>query len=269
MSPLSGWTVHLVREDGLQSHTLRIRRGRLLSGFAIAAVSLLGLGVVGGRYWTARDESAAVAALDRELAEVRGEAAQVTRLAERLAQMETRYERLRAAVTAGEPSEGGVTIPFESPGVIARSDAASTAAAWPLTQSGFVTRTFGSRAASSPGGHTGVDIAVPSGSYVRAIRAGRVTEVGEDSVYGKFVRIAHVGGLASLYGHNSWLFASAGDSVERLQVIALSGNTGRSTAPHLHLEIRQDGQLLDPLAHVAGEVGRNGSVSGRNRVEQR
>lgn len=141
--------------------------------------------------------------------------------------------------------------------VRSRSSAETATPAWPLTQRGFITRQFGSRPDYSRDGHTGLDIAVPTGSYVRAIQAGRVEEAGEDPIYGKFLRIAHGDGLTSLYGHNAWLFAAAGDAVERLEVIALTGNTGRSSAPHLHLELARNGALLDPLSLVADQSGRD------------
>ena len=78
-----------------------------------------------------------------------------------------------------------------------------------------------------------------------------VQEAGDDAAYGLFVRVAHDEAISSLYGHNSWLFVSAGDSVEIGEVIALSGNSGRSTAPHLHVEIERDGSLVDPLEYLA------------------
>ena len=87
---------------------------------------------------------------------------------------------------------------------------------------------------------------------MRATRPGIVEEAGQDTAYGFFVRIAHEDGISSLYGHNSWLFVSPGDTVEKAEVIALSGNTGRSTAPHLHLEVEREGVAVDPLG-VVGE----------------
>ncbi len=62
--------------------------------------------------------------------------------------------------------------------------------------------------------------------------------------------IDHGDGYESMYGHASRVFVAAGDSVERHEVIALSGSTGRSTAPHLHFEVRKAGQAVDPLALV-------------------
>ena len=73
-----------------------------------------------------------------------------------------------------------------------------------------------------------------------------VTQAGEDPVYGKYVRIRHPEGYESVYGHASELFVISNEEVERHQVIALSGNTGTSTAPHLHFEIWKDGEPIDP-----------------------
>ncbi|HEX2080012.1 MAG TPA: M23 family metallopeptidase, partial [Longimicrobium sp.] len=68
----------------------------------------------------------------------------------------------------------------------------------------------------------------------------------EDSVYGRFVRIAHPDGYESLYAHASSLLVTARERVPAGSVIALSGSTWVSTAPHLHFEIRKDGRPVDP-----------------------
>jgi murein DD-endopeptidase MepM/ murein hydrolase activator NlpD len=77
-----------------------------------------------------------------------------------------------------------------------------------------------------------------------------VRDAGTDDVYGNYILIDHGDGLESMYGHASRLFVRAGDRVERNEVIALSGSTGRSTAPHLHFEVRKDGEPVDPLTYV-------------------
>lgn len=258
MTRLRNWNVHLVRRDGLESHSLDLTRRRFVLGLLAVAASLIGVGLVSGLYWASRQESATITQLEDEIAGLRESQAQVQLLARRLAEVEEDYGLLREVVTDGRPDAPAPTsVPVGRPGnLTSRPDDESDTLAWPLAQRGFVTRMYGSRADASPVGHPGLDIAVPTGSYVRAIQAGRVEEVGEDSVYGKFVRIAHADGLTSLYGHNAWLFASTGDEVDRLQVIALSGNTGRSTAPHLHLELAQNGSLIDPLTLVSEAVGR-------------
>jgi murein DD-endopeptidase MepM/ murein hydrolase activator NlpD len=123
---------------------------------------------------------------------------------------------------------------------------------WPLDVGGFVTR-----GEAGPGdsveAHPGIDIAVPTGSPVRAAGGGRVEKAGTDSAYGLFVLLQHPGRYETMYGHASRLLVREGDSVQAGQVIALSGSSGRSTAPHLHFEIRLDGKSLDPLTMVKRE----------------
>ena len=75
-------------------------------------------------------------------------------------------------------------------------------------------------------------------------------EAGQDSAYGLFVLIQHPEGYQSMYGHLSRLLVARNDAVRAGQVIALSGNTGHSTAPHLHFEIRRGGKSIDPLTLV-------------------
>lgn len=94
--------------------------------------------------------------------------------------------------------------------------------------------------------HQGIDIAAREGSPVFAPAAGVVEFAGPHEVFGLMMVIDHRNGFKTVYGHNSKLFANAGDKVRRGEVIALSGNTGISTAPHLHYEILRDGNSVDP-----------------------
>ncbi len=124
---------------------------------------------------------------------------------------------------------------------------ASRPSIWPLSERGFVTQELYD---GGTGDHPGLDIAVPSDSYIRAAGGGTVVDVGEDVVYGRFVVIDHGEATASLYGHASTTFVRLGQSVRERQVIALSGSTGRSTAPHLHFEVLVNGEPADPLTFV-------------------
>lgn len=118
---------------------------------------------------------------------------------------------------------------------------------WPLSQAGFITQM---REVTDGASHPGLDIAVPADTYIRASGPGTVVDAGLDEVYGRYILLDHGNGLESMYGHASRLFVEPGDLVEQDEVIALSGSTGRSTAPHLHFEIRKDGQAVDPLTYV-------------------
>jgi len=263
------WSIQFVRADGRRSHTLSAGRPGMLTGAVAGLLTILLAGFFVGRAWEIRGESDRVAVMKTELQTRRQDARQLGALSTRLAEIETDYARLRAAVTDGAPTPVPSLAPPVALAGTRQSNRSLTTPAWPLAQRGFVTRTFGSRTDDGEQGHTGLDIAVPSGSYVRSMRAGLVEEADEDDVYGRYVRIAHDGGLSSLYGHNSWLFVEPGDSVQRLQVIALSGNTGRSTAPHLHFEVKRDGELLDPLAFVNLGGGDGVIGAGQAGVEQR
>lgn len=100
------------------------------------------------------------------------------------------------------------------------------------------------------GGHTGIDLAVPTGTPIRAALPGTVRVARFDSSYGYYVTIGHEGGLITLYGHNSRLLVSPGQTVRAGDVISLSGSTGRSTGPHLHFEVRVNGQRTNPRYYL-------------------
>jgi murein DD-endopeptidase MepM/ murein hydrolase activator NlpD len=96
--------------------------------------------------------------------------------------------------------------------------------------------------------HTGIDIAAPSGTAIRAAGAGEVVHAGRWGGYGKCVIIDHSGGVATLYAHCSSLAVTKGQAVREGQVIANVGSTGLSTGPHLHFEVRRGGRPVDPMS---------------------
>lgn len=95
--------------------------------------------------------------------------------------------------------------------------------------------------------HKGVDLAAPEGTPFAAMHEGTVVIARWQSGYGNMVMIDHGDGLATVYGHASKLLVKAGDKVQAGQVIALTGNTGFSTGPHLHLEIHVNGEAVEPV----------------------
>lgn len=94
--------------------------------------------------------------------------------------------------------------------------------------------------------HKGLDIAVPFGSDVVATAAGTVIFSGQKGGYGNCVIVSHGNGLATLYGHLSQLIAKVNDKIKVGQVIAKSGNSGRSTGPHLHYEVHKNNTPVNP-----------------------
>jgi murein DD-endopeptidase MepM/ murein hydrolase activator NlpD len=98
--------------------------------------------------------------------------------------------------------------------------------------------------------HEGIDIAVPSGTPVRASASGTVIHAGWLGGYGNLVVIDHGDGLATAYGHNSALLVAVGQNVSQGETISLSGSTGNSTGPHVHFEVRVNGVPVDPLLYL-------------------
>lgn len=113
---------------------------------------------------------------------------------------------------------------------------------WPVI--GWISSGFGLRDGRP---HEGLDIAAEEGDPIRAVRSGRVVFAGNRGTYGLTVIIDHGGGLTTLYGHASAILVREGQWVREGQLIARVGNTGRSTGPHLHLEVRLNGVPYDPL----------------------
>ena len=96
--------------------------------------------------------------------------------------------------------------------------------------------------------HAGIDLAVPEGTPVEACWPGKVVFAGEKGGYGKVVILEHKNGYHTVYGHNAKILVQEGEFVSAGQRIALSGNTGRSTGPHLHFEVRKGDVALNPMA---------------------
>lgn len=113
--------------------------------------------------------------------------------------------------------------------------------------SGTFTSPFGTRWGRL---HAGVDIAVPEGTPIRAADSGTVRQAGWMGGYGNYTCIQHTATLSTCYAHQSSIGVSSGASVRKGQVIGQSGNTGNSTGPHLHFEVRVNGQPVDPMGYL-------------------
>lgn len=98
--------------------------------------------------------------------------------------------------------------------------------------------------------HHGIDIGAQTGTPIYASAAGQVVFAGVQSCYGEFIIIDHGNGLITRYAHNSLMEVKVGDWVDAGQEIALSGNTGYSTGPHLHFEVIANGEVVDPLYYL-------------------
>lgn len=121
---------------------------------------------------------------------------------------------------------------------------------WPVPQYKEISSEFGMRRHpifNVNKMHTGIDIPAPQGTPIVAAGDGKVIWSNWLSSYGKCVMIDHGGGIVTLYAHNSSLIVKKGQTVTTGQTISLAGSTGNSTGPHLHFEVRVDGEYVDPL----------------------
>lgn len=121
---------------------------------------------------------------------------------------------------------------------------------WPVR--GIISRGYRLDAVSGTP-HLGLDIAGEMGAPVKAALRGKVAFAGVDSIFGNMVILEHEGGLSTVYGHNSQLLVKLGDVVKTGDVIARLGSTGRSSAPHLHFEVREGDSCVDPLKYLQAQ----------------
>ena len=118
---------------------------------------------------------------------------------------------------------------------------------WPAV--GFVSSPYGLRFDGTEF-HQGIDIAADMGAPIVATADGVVTAAGWNGGYGNMVDVDHGGGIVTRYGHASALAVTVGQQVRRGEVIAYVGSTGRSTGPHVHYEVRVDGQPVNPAGYL-------------------
>jgi len=138
--------------------------------------------------------------------------------------------------------------------VIIKHTVTSEGFSMPLT--GKITSDFGERRDPITNEllkHFGIDIDARLNTEVYACGDGTVIKAETNNYYGNFIMIDHGNGLTSLYGHLNELLAKTGDSVKKQDIIGLSGDSGRTTGPHLHFEIRKDNIPVNPGEYISYE----------------
>lgn len=245
----------MVHWDGaVESSSYRIRlwvlRTVMITGITLGSVAIIFIAFYGPIVRAA----ARVPFLTREISRLNAENEQVRQLAGRLVEMEARYAQVRKMLggdivpqlpSGGEAPPVAHSVLASAPGRKPSATGPSIPQRWPLDERGVITRGQVVEG-SADETHPGIDIAIALGTPIRASGGGIVTRTGSDAEYGLFVLLTHPDGYQTRYGHASRLLVADGDEVNAGQVIALSGSTGRSTAPHLHFEIRRNGRSIDP-----------------------
>jgi murein DD-endopeptidase MepM/ murein hydrolase activator NlpD len=239
--------IQVQRESGLANRTIIFtqRQVRLLRLALYVGGALLTIGTVSWVYLAA--QAARVPFLTSRVASLTKEVKQLDTLQARLAEMDRRFLQVQTMMGASGPVSAREPVIAPPPPPVKVDTATPTVPSlWPLEVEGYVTR--GSADSSDYSGpHPGLDVAVPIGTPIRAAGGGTVVEVGDDAKYGKFVRLEHRDGYETLYAHASQILVKHGERIPSGRAIALSGNTGQSTAPHLHFEVRQAGAAVDPM----------------------
>ncbi|HXY54482.1 MAG TPA: M23 family metallopeptidase [Nitrospirota bacterium] len=167
--------------------------------------------------------------------------------AEALREMHQELTQLKGAATKQEASLQMLIEYFEDK----RSLYASTPSVWPVH--GWVTSPFGNRTSPFSGimkFHEGMDIAAQTGTPVVSPADGVVIKAGFSTGYGNMVEISHGYGIRTIFGHNTRLNVKAGQRVKRGDVISYVGDTGTSTGPHLHYEVRLNGLPVNPIKYL-------------------
>jgi murein DD-endopeptidase MepM/ murein hydrolase activator NlpD len=252
-------TIVIQRDGTTKTRTLRVPVWTLRLGVWVLGLVALLLLLVTSLYGPLVGAAARVPGMERELARLKAENTRVRELSAALDSAESRYAQVRQMMGGGivrDPVATFSQLPVAPPirarlaSVVAESAIGlSLPRHWPLDEAGYITRGQ-VKAGGREEAHPGIDIAVPVGNLVRASGGAIVRQAGQDPEYGLFALLEHPDEYQSMYGHLSRILVTPGVTVAAGEVIGLSGNSGRSTAPHLHFEVRQRALSLDPMTMV-------------------
>lgn len=245
--------IHVQRESGLANRTIIFtqRQVRLFRTGAIVLGALIVFGFISWFFLAA--QAARVPLLTRKVARLQHDVARVDTLQRSLNELASRFQQVQhmmgsSSMTAvGDASSKSKALAAIAPAptIVATTTVAPLAPpidtvvvrpdAWPLPVAGTLL----------PSDSHALEIAVPSGTEIRAAGAGSVVEVADDSTLGKLIRIVHRSGYETIYAGASEVRVSKGQHVAAGAVIALSGNAPGTLEPHLHFEMRRHGVAID------------------------
>ncbi len=252
------FTVIIVPHDQKGTRQYRIQYRLFYTLVTLIGVGMIAMIIFVATYGRILLKAREAVMLERQVQEMTRRSEQVGELMRNLAQLRTMNLQVRRMLGLDVSEEDSLAIQpamatVESSAVrlVDEQEQAlqSMPNFWPVR--GYITRGFDISAGQGDEGyHPGIDIAVPRGTPVRASAGGYVLEAGWDDMYGYYVLIDHGYGIKTLYGHNDRLRVTKGERVGRGQTIGYSGNTGKSTAPHLHFEVIQNNKYEDPLNYL-------------------
>ncbi len=246
----------MIVPDGVESpFGIKLKSWVFKTLIAIVVLMVVGLILFFSFYGKIVVRAAQADQLERENEELKRYKYKVSLLEQRMKETRTIVNRISQLAGVNLeipeiPPDSVIFASLEQPkkAIINRSPGISVGRPDGLPLQGFMTRGFED---DSSRFHPGVDIASPVGTPVLATAQGTVKFAGEDSVYGLMIVLEHDNGISTVYGHNSELLVEEGAEVLVGGRIALSGNTGKSSAPHLHYEIRENNNPVNPLKYIS------------------
>ncbi len=249
-------TVHIIPENGrLKEYVLTPGLQKLL--YLLLTVIIGGLVYVGMNYGKIIVLASREKMMERENTKLKGEFKKIKYLQETFAHFKRLSDKLAVALELSKNPSPAFNIPAVN---ILEMDSASSVPEknpvnnekkllqyvpniWPVR--GFVSQGFKPE-------HKAIDIATEEGTPIMATMNGKVIFSGWDNIYGNMIKIENNEGFMLIYGHNKKNLVRTGNYVKKGQIIGFLGNTGRSSAPHLHYAIYMQGRPLNPLKFLQG-----------------
>ena len=268
-----GWKIVLIPESDSDVRQVRLSRKIVITVTATVVLIMLYAVVETVLFWAVARKAAQVEPLRQKVRELQSSSKELAKVGEELVKLRAFQQQMRRMLGApGSDGGGEVDVPNLMNGSSSATDLDITEEGRPFPGNplsearslrganytaldipnfppvrGYVTREFYLAPLHKSPAHHGVDIAAKMGSPVLAAGDGLVLFADWTYRYGNLVLVTHRSGYISIYGHNQVMFVRAGDRVRQGEPIALLGNSGQSTAPHLHFEIWQDGAPVDPM----------------------
>ena len=281
------YTVMVVPErKGRAAFTFRISRRRVIFLSVCAGIAIISMGILIYKSVEAAKKLTYFYAISHENEDLKNENSRLRLIQAKIGRMDTivSYLSKLASVHGGKPDNtsflsdqstkepetiaqgvlGGDTVKAgkngnrQDPGdsQAKRSDSlenSTRSIPLQLPVEGWITQSFIGESVNGKGNHLGIDIAAAEGKSIKAPASGTVMTVSKDQYYGVLLVIRHDDNYITRYGHCQKVFVSNGEKVEKGQLIALVGNTGHSTAPHLHYEVLKNGKQINPMELLPSE----------------
>jgi murein DD-endopeptidase MepM/ murein hydrolase activator NlpD len=268
------YTIMVVPErEGKEAFSFRISRRRVIFLTICAAVAVISMGVLIFKSVEATRKFSYFYTLNRENEELTKQNARLRLVHEKIGKMDTIAQYLEnladiqgsgislsnllekeAAENESEASDTTADQTGGKGGSIGKDgQAADLSIPAQLPLDGWITQQFALEQSRGKTRHLGIDIAAKEGTAIKAPASGVVESVSNDRYYGILLVIKHTDEYSTRYGHCNKALVSPGERVEMNQHIALVGNTGRSTAPHLHYEVVKNGKNINPMELLPSE----------------